>query len=197
VDYKDLNYLLWDPLRHIWRWPWGFNFVDYAYFARYWLEPVDYKWRDERADLNGDGVVNFGDFAMFANEWQPGPTAGDISFDGDPNNLSGYVTMSIPDPEPNTYRVFALLDGKLHREFFIEMESPFVGIHSERFANGPHSIKIASIDIYGSVICSQTNQVIFNNELSSVTMSEFYELDEPYCLYAFGSPEANYTGLFW
>jgi hypothetical protein len=193
VDYKDLDYLLWDPLRHWSTWPWGFNFVDYAHFAKYWLQPVDYKWRDFRPDLNGDWVVDFKDFAMFAAQWQPGPMSGELSFDGEPNNLSGYVTMSIAEPEPNTYRVFTLIDGTLHREFFIETESPFVKIHTERFANGPHSIKIVSMDIYGNVICSQTNEVIFNNELSSVAMSECYELDKPYCLCAFGSPEANYT----
>jgi hypothetical protein len=153
---------------------------------------VDYKWRDFRPDLNGDWVVDFKDFAFFANHWRPGPTAGGISFDGEPNNLSGYVTMSIAEQDANTYRVFTLIDGQLYREFFIDTEwAPAVGIHTERFANGPHSIKIVSIDMYGNVMCSQTNEVVFNNELSMLTRSNGFEPGKDFILYASGS--GNYT----
>jgi hypothetical protein len=115
------------------------------------------------------------------------------SFDGDPNNLSGYMQMSIPVQDPDIYRVFALIDGKFYMEFFIEMEGgPYIGIHTESFANGPHFIKIVSMDVYGNVICSTTNEIIFNNELSNVAMGEGYELGKPYSLYAFGSSGASY-----
>jgi len=167
------------------------------------------------ADLDNDMTVNFKDFALLADSWLTIYDVNDLitmadewlktgsttltnivpSFDKDPNNLSGYVQMSIDAPDPNIYRVFAMIGGKPLREFFIETEDekPYVGIQTERFANGPHSIKIVSLDMYGNVICSQANEVIFNNELSSIIMSEGYEPNKPYCLYAFGSPGASYS----
>ena len=39
---------------------------DVSIFTSYWLAPVDC---DTRADINGDGVVNFQDFAVLAEEW--------------------------------------------------------------------------------------------------------------------------------
>ncbi|MDD5327753.1 MAG: right-handed parallel beta-helix repeat-containing protein [Phycisphaerae bacterium] len=176
-----------------------FDLYDYAEFAQYWLCSLDDRFWGDIPDISGDGFVNLEDFALLASQWELNcePMLPNIvpSFDQDPNNLSGYVHMSIDVSDQRTYKVFALIDGLLQREFFIEMEdeNPFIGIHTENFTNSTHEIKIVSMDVDGRVVSSQTNEVVFNNELSHVAMEEGYQLDKPYCFYAFGLSGTDYT----
>lgn len=59
------------------RWLADYDFEDFADFATYWRREVDYRFLDRRFDLDGggrstrsgDGVVDFGDFSVFASEW--------------------------------------------------------------------------------------------------------------------------------
>jgi hypothetical protein len=167
------------------------NLGDFAVLAGYWQQSTL-----EKNDIDRSGFVDYNDLDILASQWLRAQTVlPNIapSFDEDPNGLGGYIQMSIDAPDPNIYRVFALIDGRPYREFFIGMEDPYVGIQTKRFANGQHSVKIVSTDMYGNVVCSQVNEVIFNNDLNSVTMSECYELGKPYCLYAFGLPGASYV----
>jgi Ca2+-binding EF-hand superfamily protein len=97
------------------------NFVNFASFAQHWHQEVDYSFMFVKYDLNNDRFIDFLDFALFANEWQQScePIPANISpdFSEDPNNLSGYVQVSISVTDPNIHRAFVLLDGKKHGEF--------------------------------------------------------------------------------
>jgi hypothetical protein len=190
------------------------NVVDigFHYFNWYYVNAWD--WNCSFADMDDNMTVDLRDFAILADSWQETYDINDLkimadkwlwtestfpnivtSFDGEPNNLSGYAQMSITVPDPNIYRVFALIDGKLYDEIWLpgDFESPTRGIQTEYFSNGSHYIKIVSVNYDLNVICSQVNEVIFNNEISNIGISEGYQLSKPFYFYAFGPSSANYV----
>jgi hypothetical protein len=114
------------------------------------------------------------------------------SFDGDPNNLSGYAKMSIGVSDPRTYKLFVLINGTLYCDLFIDEEGElFVGIETDCFINGPHSVKIVSEDIHGNMVCSQTNEVIFNNAINCIVSSDQFKNGEDYRIYGLNSSAEN------
>jgi hypothetical protein len=185
------------------------NVVDigFHYFNWYYVNAGDSNGLN--ADLNQDEIVNFNDFAILANGWETIYDMNDLkiladrwlwvklmpnvipSFDVDPNNLHGYVEISIDSQNwQRVYKVFALIDGEPYGEFSIygsTYEYPVMRIDTQIFANGPHQIKIVSIDFDLNVVCSQVTQVVFNNELSNIVRDRGYVLGEPFYLYAYSS----------
>lgn len=173
------------------------NFLDFAEFAKYWQQNVDYKFRDTKYDLNKDGFVNLLDFSLLAAEWQkscePIPTNITPEFDKEPNNLSRYVEVSINVSDPNIYRAFLLVDGKRYGEFddLFESEVPSsVGIDTSCFSNGEHEIKIVVMHDR-DMICSEPVKVIFNNELHDVISNRGFRPGKDYYFYGMGL--GNYT----
>jgi hypothetical protein len=157
---------------------------------------VDYKWRDSRADLNGDGVVNFGDFAMFAGQWQPGPTAGDISFDGDPNNLEGNVSIRISGLSNKITQGFICVDGEvkgsINYMMGTEEANNCILLDTQELSNGQHSIKAVTIDTNGLITSSPTISVDTNNTLYYVTKGIYFEPNDGYHLYAMSDSPNNF-----
>ena len=151
---------------------------------------------DTRADLNGDDFVDFKDFALLSAEWLNiggvGFTDIQPTFDGDTNNLTGYVSLSVTIPDPNIYRVFTLVDGKKHREIDDLKDFSNIGLHTERFTNGPHYVKMIGLDINGNVICSLRTEINFNNTLSSVTRAKGFIPGADFHFYALGSEAETY-----
>ena len=143
---------------------------------------------DTRADLNGDDFVDFKDFALLSAEWLKieGVGFADIqpTFDGDIDNLTGYVSMNINVSEPNVTRAFALIDGDKYAEFGDLEESTMIGFYTERFTNGRHYVKIVGLDINGNVICSQKTRINFNNMLYCMSTSETFQENKDYHIFA-------------
>ncbi|MFA5553891.1 MAG: hypothetical protein WCZ89_09325 [Phycisphaerae bacterium] len=188
VDIGDLGYL-------VDYWPDYFDLIDFAMFAGYWQREVDQRLWDKRADIVRDGIVDFKDFAVLANEWQeisenPAPNLAAI-FDQDPNNISGTVEVMIDRSDEIIGKVFLFIDGQLHSSMDTPVEWPMI-INSNHARNGLHSFKVIGIDENDNIICGQTTAAVFNNELSSVTMNQGYKPGKPYYFYAFGSPAVNY-----
>jgi len=146
---------------------------------------------DTRPDLNGDDFVDFKDFALLSSEWLKiggvGFTDIQPTFDGDIDNLSGYVEINLSTSEPNMYQAYVLLDGKKQGLFDFNEDFGNVVIQTECFTNGRHYVKIVGLAINGNVICSQITKIGFNNELSMVTASKGFEPGKDYYLYASGS----------
>jgi hypothetical protein len=187
--------------------------IGFHYFNWYYVNAWDSD--SSFADLDDNNTIDLRDFAILANDWGTTYDINDLkimadkwlwvklmpnvipSFDGDPNNLSGYVQMSIPIPDPNIYRVFALIDGKFYREFFLSrqpLRNPEIRIWTQLFTNGFHKIKIVSVDYDLNIICSEVNEVLFNNDISNIAMTKAYKLDSDFYLYAFSdSSSTSYT----
>ncbi len=151
-------------------------------------------------DLNNDGIIDFLDFALFSKDWmQTGistlPNIVPI-FTKDPNNLNGYVKISYVNVDPRTFTSYVLIDGKFCGEFsfpYSPGEYPAIGIQTEYLSNGPHLIKVISMDYDFNIICSQATQVFVNNELSSLSLDNGYMLGCPFYFSASGSPSVTYT----
>ncbi|MFA5251408.1 MAG: NosD domain-containing protein [Phycisphaerae bacterium] len=181
------------------------DFNDLGLFVDRWLgnyqEDYDLWFVDfYKYDLNNDGSIDFLDFAFFAQDWLQTGTSllPNIvpTFDKDPNNLNSYVEMKYSGADPRTFASYVLIDGQFCGQFYLADgpgEYSTKRIATENFANGPHIIKIISVDYDLNIICSQANQVIFNNELSEVTIDNSYSLEKPFYLVATGSPSASYT----
>jgi hypothetical protein len=220
VDYKDLrffaNYWLFDYNEAYQTWSWDydnsgkvdmpdlrvvseywlspFNFYDFADFANQWQKKVDERLYDERPDLNGDKIVNFKDFAILANEWKKtGSAEPNIipTLNQNPNNISGNLQISINSiNNPMVYRVFLMLDGTKYCEFGDLENGSSIGIDTERFANGGHSIKIVCM-CGNQVIASVPINVTFNNTLNNITMPDGFVPGKDLYLYALGT--GNYS----
>lgn len=193
IDYNDLS-----VIAEYWLYP--CNFRDFAEFARHWQKLVDYRFTETKYDLDKNGFVNFKDLAIFATEWQqtcePVPANIAPSFDKDPNNLSGYVKVTIDVPESSgIYRAFLILDGHIHSEFYslFDPEVPAsISIATQHFSNGQHEVKIVAM--YGNdanVVSCLPVGCVFNNELHDVIASNGFEAGRNYCFY--GSGSGNYT----
>jgi hypothetical protein len=120
-------------------------------------------------------------------------------FNQDINNLRGNIRVSIgAQTWGKVKRVYALVDGKPHGDDFYLYAGPHrrptTMIKTQYFANGSHKIKIVSLGYDDKVICSQVQDVVFNNEISDVNMIEAYRIDRPFYFSALSSsPSTNYT----
>jgi hypothetical protein len=170
---------------------------------------VDYKWLDERADLNGDGVVNFGDFAMFAGKWH-GAGEAETQVDGysfdthetvDFNNVSRDISIGLRNIPSNVDEVFIYVDDTQIGKWVRDFEELSAFLESDKFTNGQHTIKLVSISRDGSVTNYRPKTVYFNNLLCKVSDDdEQYYPDRNYHYSGYynggNSLEATLTGLY-
>lgn len=114
-------------------------------------------------------------------------------FDKDKNDLSGNVRIEVDKPDPQIYKTSAFIDGKHYGDFTQDPRWSIIDIGTQFFANGPHQIKIESLDYGLKVICSSHVKVVFNNEISSVRIDEGYMSGEDFHFSASSSSSsANY-----
>ncbi len=64
MSYPKLSW--WQPVLGDYFCPDGVDAIDLAHLTEYWLAESD---ESDRVDLNGDAVINFHDFAIFADNW--------------------------------------------------------------------------------------------------------------------------------
>jgi hypothetical protein len=117
-------------------------------------------------------------------------------FNQEINNLSGDVRVGIgAQTWGKVKRVYAVVDGKpCGGDFYLYVgpnSRPTTTIKTQFFANGSHKIKIVSLNYYDKVICSQVRDVVFNNEISDVNMTEAYRIDKPFYFSASSSSKST------
>jgi len=158
-------------------------------------------------DLTGNLIVNFKDFAIFANGWQTTYDINDlaeftdewldsisghpqisVAISGDPCNLSGDIEIGINGYGYQTEQAFVLIDGQFFEEIFGFDDGYGVELESYAFSNGQHSIKVISIDPNDIITVSPPTIVNFNNDLHYTNMSDNYEQGKDYRI------AAIYTG---
>ncbi|MHC4463561.1 MAG: dockerin type I domain-containing protein [Planctomycetota bacterium] len=155
---------------------------DLSVLADEWLtaDPVS-------ADLNHDQSVNFLDFSILANYWLLSETSVEI-FDPetvqtiDPNNIQGYVGIEINDIRPFGEIVSVYVDNMLLGSIWLgwDDEQQWVGLQSDTFSNGWHTIRLVSVDMYGGIINHKPINVYFNNLLYKVAGSDYFHPDNDY-----------------
>jgi hypothetical protein len=154
------------------------------------MEPVDYKWRDFRPDLNGDWVVDFKDFAAFAQEWgKTGKAEQNIAIQvvGDGND--GLVQFGASGWAEDTQRIFLLIDGQYAGEIYGFRDDWPLGVDVSELGGGEHQLKAVSIDGDGQVTCSKITNTEFACPLNYCFCPKFYEPNEPVYFYGFYSGE--------
>lgn len=158
------------------------------------------------SDLNQDLIINFKDFAILANGWQTtydindladlcenwlrqgGPAQNIIpSFDQDPNNLIGDVSVTVNVSDDEIARVYMFVDGEKYLQYGDIQENPTAYLETQYFRNGPHAIKIISQDSNNIVYCSEAVDVNFNNPVSSLVMDESFTPAEDFHIMALGN----------
>ncbi len=125
-----------------------------------------------------------------------------LRFDKDPNNLSGDVNVGVDrqSHDKGLFDIIVLLDEKKQGEFFLHAKDPCdsetygaVMLKTQFFPNGPHTVTLMSKDSNLAIVCQTHTKVVFNNELSSVTMDKGYWFDDPFHFSAVSSlPLTNY-----
>ena len=157
-------------------------------------------------DLDENLKVDFKDFAILANGWQTtydineladlchnwllqgGPAQNIVpSFDQDPNNLTGDVTVTVNVSDNEITRVYMFVDGEKYLQFGDIQENPTTYLETQYFHNGPHTVKIISQDANNMVYCSEAVDVNFNNSVSSLIMDESFTPGEDFHIMALGN----------
>jgi hypothetical protein len=172
------------------------------------------------ADLNLDGIVNFGDFAILANYWQQS-TSGPEDFDGsgfvDYNDVSilaeqwlwitgpniqlqiygdannGFVEFGATGYTSDTQRIFLLMDGQYVGEIYGFREGWPLGIDVSEYGGGEKQFKAVSINSAGKVTCSNITNADFNCPLNYCFLPSRYEPNKPLYFSAFNPAESNVT----
>ncbi|KKM64426.1 hypothetical protein LCGC14_1501490, partial [marine sediment metagenome] len=176
----------------------GDDFVDYADYcilADNWLgtydpnaladpnDPITF------ADINGDLTIDNGDLMIFASQWlytKGDPYPGiEITFDQEPNYITGDLAISINVSEPNVIATFLLMDGEIYTKTSeINPETQIV-FESWQFLNGPHSFKVFCVLGNGEVVYSETNTLDFGNTLYNVIGGDYFNPNDGYQLSGF------------
>jgi hypothetical protein len=189
VDYNDLAFFA-----DYWLEP--FDFIDFADFANQWQKEVDDRLFDSRPDLNKDDIVNFRDFAIFADEWRitaEGNPAIFVSVIGDTNNLKGEVGISVGGCPYSTSTAFIFMDGQLMDEtdYNADEGAPGITINTPSYLNGSHSLKGVIIDHNGLITLSGNLAVDFNNSVYCLNLEDTYEPNKPLRLLGLNATENN------
>lgn len=118
-------------------------------------------------------------------------------FNKDSNNLSGDVNVMIYSNQnmKRIAQVLTLVDGKKYGEFYLfdPCNSPMfstVQMRTQFFANGPHTVSTVSKDYNFKMVCRSDVNVVFNNELSSVTIDKGYWLGKDFHFSALSSSKS-------
>jgi hypothetical protein len=155
---------------------------DLSVLADEWLIPDPVS-----GDINNDGMVNFADFSILANYWLLSEMTIEI-FDletiqiMEPNNVRGYVGIRIKDIPLYAGMVSLYLDNQLVGSLLLDWddEHQWIGLESDTFINGWHTIRLVSTDIYGNMINHKPINVYFNNLLYKVAGSDYFHPNEYY-----------------
>jgi hypothetical protein len=119
---------------------------------------------------------------------QGGPAQNIIpSFDQDPNNLTGDVSVTVNVSDNEITCVYMFVDGEKYLQFGDIQENPTTYLETQYFRNGPHTVKIISQDANNMVYCSEAVDVNFNNPVSSLIMDESFTPGEDFYIMALGS----------
>jgi len=170
----------------------GFHYYDWSFVNAGDGSTLDW-------DLTGNLIVNFKDFAIFANGWQTTYDINDLAtftdewldsisghpqisvyVSGDPCNLSGDVMIRVNDMGYQTEQAFVLIDGQYVDEIIGYDDGYGVTLETYAFGNGEHSIKIVTVDPNSLITVSPAANVIFNNELYYVSIDEDYQSGQDY-----------------
>jgi hypothetical protein len=153
------------------------------------------------ADLNGDKIVNFRDFALLAAGWlttydinnlntitdkwlQLEPNI-QIQIYGDGNN--GFVEVGANGYFSDTQRIFLLADGQYVGEIFGFRNGYPLGIDVSKLGPGTHQLKAISVDAFEGVTCSNLTENTFNCFINYCFCPKFYEPNKPLHFYGFSS----------
>jgi hypothetical protein len=162
------------------------------------------------ADLNGDWMVNFGDFAVLADGWltdyaisdldvmadewleavDPHPPIA-VTVSGDPNNLTGDIAVGISGYGSTTARAFVLMDGEYIGEIPDFEDEGCVGLDSRIYDNGQHTIKVVAADANSIITVSENATIDFNNELYYINGGDNFKEGHNYYIYAMNSSGNN------
>jgi hypothetical protein len=144
--------------------------------------------------LNGDWVVDFKDFAMFAAQWrQTGKAEQDVqlSFVWDAN--IGLAEFSASGWTEDTQRIFLLIDGQYAGEVPRPGEESSLGVDISELGSGEHQLKAVSIDSGDKVTCSNVTKTEFACPLNYCMMPSEYEPNKPMHFSAFNTAGGNVT----
>jgi hypothetical protein len=162
------------------------------------------------ADLNGDWMVNFEDFAILADGWltdyaisdldimadewlmavdQHPPIA--VTVSGDPNNLTGDIAVGISGCGSTTARAFVLMDGQYIGEILNFEDERCVGLDSCIYDNGQHTIKVVAADTNSIITVSENATTNFNNKLYYINGGDNFKEGQDYYINAICSSGHN------
>jgi len=155
---------------------------DLAEFTNQWLVTTP-----NSTDLNNDQMVNFLDFAILANQWLlKEMTIGIFDLETvetiEPNNIQGYVGIGLKDIPMYAGIVTVYLDNQLLSSLLLDWdnEQQWIGLESDTFSNGWHTIRLVTTDIYGGITNHRPINVYFNNLLYKVAGSDYFHPDDDY-----------------
>ena len=163
-------------------WDESVNILDLAEFADQWLDfdPVS-------ADFNNDGIASFADFAVLAGEWMSGDIAVKIldletQVTLDPNNIHGHVGIYLEDAPLYGGVISFYVDNLLIGDLLLDWdnENNWVGLESDKFSNGWHTIRVVTTDLWGDVINHKPVKIYFNNLLYKVAANDHFHPTEDY-----------------
>ena len=101
-----------------------------------------------------------------------------------PDAVRGYVGISIEDISlfPEIYAVSAYLDNTPIGILSFDLDQPgqWIGLESQPFLNAWHTLKFATIDIYGNVVNHKPINVKFDNSLYLSEVSDHFETGQDY-----------------
>ncbi|MFA5251407.1 MAG: hypothetical protein WC454_02330 [Phycisphaerae bacterium] len=117
------------------------------------------------------------------------------TFGKDPNNLNGAITIAVDGR--GILQVVAFLDGKKCPGEFYEESRDLLKywMQTQFFSNGPHKMVIVSkVPGFNIPISQSSVNVVFNNEVSSITIDKGYAPGEDLHFSALSSSSlASYT----
>ena len=140
-----------------------------------------------QADINRDGEVGVGDLGILATQYgQSGPARPNIAVtvDGDPNELSGFFSITAGGFDSETEQMFVFLDGNLVGEVINFDYGYTIALESYAYLNGPHELKVIAVTSGSPIALSERLEVNFSNGLHCLTASDSFKEGSDYRLAA-------------
>jgi hypothetical protein len=151
-------------------------------------------------DINGTPDSNFVDLGFHHPNWNYSNEPNIIpTISGDPNNLTGTISIGVDGYGVTTERIFVLIDGEYKDELeYFDSNMPIL-LESDNYRNGGHSIKLVAIDINGLVTVSDALETDFNNTFFNIIALDYFHPTADYKILGFhngaGSFEAKVTNM--
>ena len=152
-----------------------------------WLEETN-----DPVDITNDGLVNYFDFSWLAKHWQQTELYIEIvnpeTFQTiEQNTLSGYVGIRIKNIPLNGGMVSVYVDNTWVDGWLRGWDNfdQLIGLETEQFSNGWHTIRFAKTSLYGSITNHEPINVYFNNLISKVSASDSFYPGEDYAYSGF------------